>query len=334
MKATGLLLLTAVAGFYTKSPVAAQTWTSTGAPSNQWYSIASSADGVRLAVAGDYIPIYTSTNSGVSWMAKNSPVLEWFSIAASAGGIRLVAATPNTNILSVANPGAIYTSTNAGATWALTSAPATNWFAVASSADGATLAAVVGAGADLSPGQPSPGLIYVSTNFGNSWTPTRAPTEFWSCIALSADGRALIAGAANPSTVSPVCFSTDSGNSWVQANLPTNVNWSAVAASADGSKLMAANLPTVIFGPPYVIPGAVYLSPDRGGNLGLKQPPQRPLAGSCVVGGRSQSCGNVATRRRLYFNRFRGDVDAGQCAGSTVLGDRRLRRRKQIGDSD
>jgi photosystem II stability/assembly factor-like uncharacterized protein len=81
---------------------------------------------------------------------------------------------------------------------------------------------------------------------------------------LSADGSKLIAGVANASSVSPVFFSTNSGSTWVQAKLPTNVNWSAVACSADGSKWMAANLPTVESVPPFILPGALYLSLDQG----------------------------------------------------------------------
>jgi photosystem II stability/assembly factor-like uncharacterized protein len=94
--------------------------------------------------------------------------------------------------------------------------------------------------------------------------PTQAPVELWSCIASSADGCELIAGVAYASAPSPVYLSTNSGANWIPANLPTNVNWSAVACSADGTTFMAANLPTIEFVPPYVISGAVYMSLDRG----------------------------------------------------------------------
>src|SRR5215472_5315374 len=77
--------------------VSAPTWTQTGAPTNQnWNSIASSADGVRLAaVIGAKTPtsIYISTNSGGSWTTNGSPSQVWGVIASSANGNILVAST-------------------------------------------------------------------------------------------------------------------------------------------------------------------------------------------------------------------------------------------------
>ena len=265
MQAAKILLLagTALCGGFS---LFAQTWTQTSAPSNQWYSVASSADGVKLAAAcGGFQPIYTSTNSGISWMTNNSPIWVWSSIASSADGNKLVAANINTNIYSGSQTlwGTIYTSTNSGATWTLTSAPVTNWFAVASSADGVKLAAAAGDGV-LGFNGPIIGPIYTSTNSGATWAQSSAPGELWSCIASSADGGELIAGATSFSTPSPVYFSTNSGASWIPARLPTNVNWSAVACCADGTTFMAANLPTFESVPPFVIPGAVYISHNRG----------------------------------------------------------------------
>jgi hypothetical protein len=94
------------------NPVFAQTWTKTSAPSNRWWSVATSADGTKLAAVTD-LSIYTSTNSGATWMSNSAPSLYWQSVASSADGSKVVAAAWKN--------GPIYTSTNSGATWKVTS---------------------------------------------------------------------------------------------------------------------------------------------------------------------------------------------------------------------
>ena len=85
-------------------------WTQTSAPSNNWVSVASSADGSELVVAatlfnrGDGL-IYVSTNSGVDWMPANAPTDSWTAVASSADGTKLAAA---------ATGDSIYISTNSG----------------------------------------------------------------------------------------------------------------------------------------------------------------------------------------------------------------------------
>src|SRR5258707_1199112 len=72
------------------------TWTRTSATGNRWTSVASSADGTKLVAAADGdanykpIPIYTSTDSGVTWVTT-APAQFWTSVASSTDGIKLVA---------------------------------------------------------------------------------------------------------------------------------------------------------------------------------------------------------------------------------------------------
>src|SRR5882762_8421392 len=116
----------------------AQTFTPTPAPYQNWLSIASSADGTRLAAVGSYGWLYASTNSGASWAPLTTvtngaePSRPWTSIACSADGSKLVAA---------ANFNPIFTSINFGKTWT-SHGPSATWNAVASSADGVKLVAV------------------------------------------------------------------------------------------------------------------------------------------------------------------------------------------------
>ena len=125
---------------------------------------------------------------------------------------------------------------------------ARNWNSVASSADGSKLVAVIN-GAEL----------YTSIDSGVSWS-LRVSTGTWSSVASSADGTKLVAGnnnrqpfTGNPSQVydRQLYTSTDSGISWMPRESARN--WSSVASSADGSKLVAG-----------VNGGQLYISTDSG----------------------------------------------------------------------
>ena len=142
--------------FLVVDPVLAQTWTQTGAPSNHWFSVASSADGTKMVAVASGDGIYTSTNSGMTWAQTSAPTNQfWSSAASSADGNKLVA---------VAQSGVIYTSTNSWDTWISNNVPSENWSSVASSADGSKLVAV--APFDSSQNGNSPSQIYTSTNSG------------------------------------------------------------------------------------------------------------------------------------------------------------------------
>ena len=186
-----------------------------------FYSIASSADGIRLA-AITQLGVFTSTNSGSTWMTNNLPQVIWNSIASSADGNKLVV---------VGNPGArIYTSSDSGNTWRSNNVPNSAWTSVASSADGSKLIAM------------GINSIWTSTNSGNSWISTNFPYYlYFDSVAASADGSKLVAAVGDGPELNypgPIYTSTDSGNTWNSNNVPI-LSWTGVASSADGSKLVA-----------------------------------------------------------------------------------------------
>lgn len=191
-----------------------------------WWSVASSADGVKLAAADSSGYLYTSIDSGRSWIARDS-VRTWWSVASSSDGVKLAACDAG---------GLIYTSTNSGLTWTgQTNSLSLFWQCVCSSADGAKLAACAfNAG------------IYTSTNSGVTWI-ARDASRQWNGIASSADGTKLVACVSN----GQIYTSTDSGVTW--APRETNREWTAVASSADGVKLVAC-----------VVNGQIYTSTDSG----------------------------------------------------------------------
>jgi hypothetical protein len=221
----------------------AQTWTQTSAPSNDWVSVADSADGSKLVAAaglangGDGL-IYISTNSGVDWMQISAPTDSWTSVASSADGTRLVTA---------ASGDLIYLSTNSGFAWAATSAPSNSWATVASSADGSKL--IAAAKGDL---------IYFSTNSGADWTPANALAAGWESVTCSADGTKEAAANGNQ-----VWISKDSGATWTQTDL-TSQFWLSVAASADGNRIFAVALTLPGFGGQGPEPGEVAVSTNVG----------------------------------------------------------------------
>ena len=105
--------------------VKAQQFTPTTAPAQDWISIASSADGTKLAAAGNYGYLYTSTDSGSNWAVSSTttngpePVRPWTGLAVSADASKLIA---------VANFNPVFISTDFGQSW-YTTGPAQTWAA-------------------------------------------------------------------------------------------------------------------------------------------------------------------------------------------------------------
>jgi hypothetical protein len=152
------------------------TWTARPiSGSHAWKSIASSADGTKLAAVANNSLIYTSVDSGVTWTARESS-RQWSAITSSTDGTRLAA---------VVNNGQIYTSVDSGVTWAPQASGTRAWTGITSSADGSKLAAVS-----------NNGQIHTSTNSGVTWTAWESSRN-WKSITSSADGLKLAAVVGN-----------------------------------------------------------------------------------------------------------------------------------------
>jgi hypothetical protein len=235
---------------------AGTTWTSWTLPllSNNWSSVASSADGTKLVAAsyfefgGDGL-IYASSNSGAAWAATHAPVNDWTSVASSADGTKLVAVTDaryeGTNGLVM---GGVYRSADSGATWTRTSAPGNEWVSVASSADGTKLAAMADAYYDGT-NELTTGGIYISRDSGATWTQTSAPNIPWFSVVCSADGTTLVAAAAG---FSQIYVSKDGGEAWTTGS--PAAAWTAVVSSADGYRVVATTTDGAVYTLPYLGP--------------------------------------------------------------------------------
>jgi hypothetical protein len=97
------------------------------------------------------------------------------------------------------------------------------------------------------------------------WTQTSAPTTNWVSVACSADGTKIVAAAGTAlvtqtgSRAGPIYTSTDSGATWAPTGAPLTT-WTAVACSADGTRLVAAGLGQW----PIDLGGSIYTSTDSG----------------------------------------------------------------------
>jgi hypothetical protein len=76
---------------YTSSDFGA-TWAFNSLPNNYWKSMAASADGRRLTIAGSTSsglllgPAFSSEDFGLTWVSNNVPPLNWLGVASSADG--------------------------------------------------------------------------------------------------------------------------------------------------------------------------------------------------------------------------------------------------------
>jgi hypothetical protein len=227
----------------------------TAPPSSAWASIASSADGTKLAVVGVSVGIYTSGDSGVTWTHTDLPdyypntipcsnvtvgngicSAEFVSVSMTPDGSRMVASTLYST--SGGADGRIFTYEQpTGATFgtgAWTRQPdltsVHQWRGVAMSADGKTLV-----GAAFIDGSVVDAGAYVSRDFGKTWvlgTPG-SPDRSAYRVAVSADGTRMIMA----ERFGKIFTSSNSGASWSTGIFEGGFN--AVACSADGLTMMA-----------------------------------------------------------------------------------------------
>jgi hypothetical protein len=123
----------------------------------------------------------------------------------------------------------MWMSTDYGATWiANTNSPDEGWSKIACSSDGTKWIT----------GQNGAGPLYVSTNSGLNWSVILTNEVSWSGVGCSADGSALAAAG----SASRRYLSLDGGSTWSISGNEDEVEYSAFALSADGSKMFASAL--------------------------------------------------------------------------------------------
>ena len=196
----------------------------TSAGEKEWNSVAISADGTKI-IAGDRVGyVYTSSDSGSNWTQRTSVgSRSWSGVTISADGTKMAA---------VAVGGGVYLSGDGGTSWvAQSTLGIKEWSSVSMSANGSKLAAVArGYSVDTY-------NVYLSANFGNSWTPWLVDNQYGNLkdVVYSRDGSSLIV------VGNGVSISRDGGDTWLLQYAPSpEVYWQSVASSGDASRLIAA----------------------------------------------------------------------------------------------
>lgn len=157
---------------------------------------------------------------GRTWVNK-SPTDEEFSWSAAAvssnGKIQILATTS----------GEVLISKNYGTSWQAASVGAPTVTDAAMSVDGRVMAVT---STDFYTGH----SIYVSTDYGSTWGPV-TPYRRWFSIAMSSDGRVMVAGDYG----GYLYISKNFGSSWDPLENGGQFQWSKVALSSDGQYIIA-----------------------------------------------------------------------------------------------
>lgn len=187
------------------TPIATGYWTSTATSYTGQYMSATSTTGTNGTVA-------VSSNYGSTWTSTAiSGDLSHMGISGT-GQYQLVS--------RFVSNGAWYISSDYGITWTV----------------GTTLATGVWSGSAMSyTGQyqyvcQNGGVIYSSSNNGFVFAATSSPNKAYQCIACSADGKHVTAGA----TSSELYYSSDFGVTWTATTIGTLVRWRSLAMSSSG----------------------------------------------------------------------------------------------------
>lgn len=141
--------------------------------------------------------LWASRDEGQTFTQLSAPIGELYvGVAVSSDFQHLYAIADGNNLAP-----AIYYSSNAGATWTpyTTFATFPTWAAIACSSDGRTVVASTIYAQHLSNWEG--GLLYLSTNYGQSWQQIQgAPFMNWgrNGLAISGDGKVIAAAGADP----------------------------------------------------------------------------------------------------------------------------------------
>ncbi len=217
-------LLSGLILFSGRRVIASQVWTErtvVDSFSPTLRALASSANGQDLAVADNAnAKLYISNNYGTTWTQKGLTD-RWVSIAMSGDGQEIAAVNAS---------GYMELTTNGGTNW---STPCVNschftgvWTSITMSADGQHLAVTNIGGYE----------IWISNNFGTTWTLSTAEADVWQSIAYSPDGNTLIAASnQDAGGTGYITISTNHGTDWTRIT-NNRGNWASIVA-ANGGKV-------------------------------------------------------------------------------------------------
>ena len=173
--------------------------------------------------------IWMSSDYGKTWYVSNSNNTWWSSIACDYTGTQIVAIS---NFLGTSPPGIISISQNSGKTWVTVVSDSTYLFSVVTcTPNGKNIVA-------LNNDNNNDYTIYVSNNYGVTWSTVSVPSENGqgTALAISSDGTKIIA-----SFLNQVMLSTNSGITFTRINIGAGiVNYGAATCNSDASIIIVA----------------------------------------------------------------------------------------------
>lgn len=204
---------------------AGETWASHDSGTAGLGYITSSADGTRLAAVEVTSPgfVWTSSDSGITWTVRNGAgARNWVGVTMSSDGKHIVATSITSDV---------YYSGDFGVTWSTKNVAGSGQFRmVAMSADGSRLVT-----SDTAIGG---GNVWISSDYGDSWTDTGLSAPNWAVFAItsSADGSHLVVSTYTPGDI---YTSSDYGANWT--NRPYGGDQIFMLASSSTGKYLAAS---------------------------------------------------------------------------------------------
>lgn len=196
-------------------------WTLTSAPSKTYVSICSDSICSSIFAVGGTNIVYNKTSGAGSWTTA-TPLSAWSYICCDTSGTYIYAINSSNSQVTK--------SSNGGSTWSTisTSAPTYASGQIQCSYDGKTVAFIAGGG-----------KVYVSTNYGASFSGVNVTSNGLISVGVSGDGFTIFAG--NYITNMDLFFNTTSGlGTWTQTNANyASGEWTGIALSQDGSLVYA-----------------------------------------------------------------------------------------------
>lgn len=257
-------------------------WTTSSAPSAYYTSVAMSSTGEIIYAATVNGYIYCSRNYGVTWtLIYSGPSLKMSSIDTSSDGVYVFVATVEAVLLRssdsgasftystvtsgltgaeyssiscnstgqlvmtvIQNGGGVYKSTDYGSTYSIVSTVSTvgTWTGVSVSATGQYVAV-----------SSSNAGIFISYNYGSTWTQSDAPAYAFRSIALSGNGQYAVAAILDYY----LYYSSDYGYTWTLTESAPLAYWYGVALSYSGAVMAACSESS-----------GIYISTDYGASWG------------------------------------------------------------------
>lgn len=237
-------------GYLYRSKDYGVTWAQVGSSLN-WYAVSMSATGKYQTAVASGSTIWVSTDYGATWNAKDASQ-SWWSVSVSSTGKYQIASV---------NGGYYYLSNDYGNTWSQKTSTFDSWRGTSISADGKyifvgrngqhvistdygntwsnagtstnNLTAAMSADGKYIIYGSNANSVYLSSNYGTSFSTTSLTSGSYYGLAISANGKYMAVGVNG----GYIFVSKDYGSTWSQVG--SSLNWQSIGISSNG-KFIAA----------------------------------------------------------------------------------------------